>query len=174
MNKKTIYIVVAVLLVVIVVGVTGVLLLNNNGGNTNPSATPTPTSTPAATVVGAHTLRFNVNDTSAALIYTYTCKNFNSSTEVLRVDMNIGAAGNYSYIVDTGAQKSWASTDNGATWTASTDFAGDTTNYASPFHAYVNKIAEQSNTTDFAYTSLISIYGIEVNPTIPDSVFATS
>jgi hypothetical protein len=174
MNKRTIYIVVAVLVVVIVVGVTGVLLLNNQGGNTNPSATPTPTSTPAATVVGAHTLRFNVNDTSAGLTYTYTCKNFNSSTEILRVDMDIGAAGKYNYIVDTGAEKSWASTDNGATWTASTDFAGDSTNYAAPFHAYVNKIAEQGNTADFAYTSLILIYSIEVNPTISDSVFAIS
>jgi hypothetical protein len=172
MNKKTIYIIVAVLVVVIVVGVTGILLLNNQGGTTNPSATPTPI--PATTIVGANTLKFNVNDTTGGLFYTYTCKNFNSSTQVLRVDMNIGAAGNYSYIVDTGAQKSWASMDNGATWTASTDFSGDNTNYVLPFQAYVNKIAEQGNTADFAYTSIIAINGIEVNPTILDSVFATS
>ena len=172
MNKKTIYIVVAVLVVVIVVGVAGVLLLNNQGGSTNPSATPTPS--PAATIVGAHTLQFNVNDSSAQLLSTYRCKNFNSTTEVLRIDMNLGAAGNYSYLIDMGAQKSWASTDGGATWTASTDFAGDCTNYAAPYYAYVNKIAEQSNTADFAYTSLIAISGIQVNPTFAASVFATS
>ncbi|HSV50216.1 MAG TPA: hypothetical protein VLH35_07855 [Candidatus Acidoferrales bacterium] len=173
MNKKTIYIVVAVIVVILIVGVAGVMLLNNgNGGTTNPTATPTPT--PAATIVGANTLQFNVNDSSAQLLYTYKCKNFNSSSEVIRVDMNLGAAGNYSYIIDMGASKSWTSTNAGTTWTASTDFAADVTNYATPFYAYVNKIAEQSNTADFAYTSTISIYGITVNPTFAASVFAVS
>jgi hypothetical protein len=172
MNKKTLYIVVAVIVVVLVIGVAGVILLGNNGSTTNP--TPTPTPTPPATIVGANILQFVVNDSSAQLLTTYTAKNFNTSTEILRVDMNIGAAGNYSYIIDLGTQKSYASTDAGATWTASTDFAGDCTNYATPYYAYVNKIAEQGNTADFAYTSLIQISCISVNPTIADSFFATS
>jgi hypothetical protein len=171
MNKKTIYLVVAVIVVVLVIGVAGVMLLNNNGNNATTTPTPTP---PPATIVGANIVQFVVNDSSAQLVTTYTAKNFNTSTEILRVDMNIGAAGNYSYIIDLGAQKSYASTDGGATWTASTDFAGDCTNYASPYYAYVNKIAEQGNTADFAYTSLIQISCISVNPTIADSFFTTS
>jgi hypothetical protein len=171
LNKKTVYVIVAVLVAVIVVAVAGVLLLNN-GGNANPSTSPTPTAPP--TIVGANTLKFNVNDTSGQIFYTYSCKNFNTSNEVLRVDMNIGAAGNYSYMIDMGTQKSWSSTDGGATWTASTDFAGDTTNYAAPFTAYVNAIVANGNTANFAYTSVISIVGIEVNPTLANSVFATS
>jgi hypothetical protein len=174
LNKKTIYIVVAVIVVVLIVGVAGVMLLNNNGngGTTNPTATPTPA--PAATIVGANTLQFNVDDSSADVLYTYKCKNFNSSTEVIRIDMNLGAAGNYSYIIDLGQGKSWSSTDAGTTWAASTDFSGDCTNYATPYYAYVNKIAEQSSTADFAYSSTIAISGIIVNPTFIDSVFTVS
>ncbi len=80
----------------------------------------------------ASTLQFSVNETVTAtsdvVAYQYSCKNFNTSTEVVRVDMNLGAAGNFSYIVDSSAQKSWVSMDNGATWTASV-FADDNTNY---------------------------------------------
>lgn len=171
MNKKTIYLVVAVIVVVLVVGVAGVMLLNGNGTNTNPTPTPTPA---PASIVGANIVQFVVDDSSAQLLTTYTAKNFNTSTEILRVDMNLGAAGNYSYIIDLGAQKSYASTDAGATWTASTDFSGDCTNYATPYYSYVSKIAEQGNTADFAYSSSIQISCIAVNPTIADSFFATS
>jgi hypothetical protein len=172
LNKKTMYIVVAVIVVILIVGVAGVMLLNNNGNTTTPTATPTPA--PEATIIGASTLQFNVDDSSAAVFYTYKAKNFNTSTEVLRVDMNLGAAGNYSYIIDLGQGKSWASTNAGVTWTASTDFAGDCTNYATPYYSYVAKIAEQGNTADFAYSSTIAISGIVVNPTLADSVFTVS
>jgi hypothetical protein len=171
MNKKTIYIVVAVIVVVLIVAVAGVMLLNNGGNDGTPNTTPTPA---PATVVGANTLQFSVNDSAAGVIYQYASKNFNSSTEVIRVDMNLGAAGNYSYIIDTGAQNSFVSMDNGATWTASTDFAGDCENYAAPLHTYVDAIAASGNTADLAYSSTISIYCIAVNPTIADSFFATS
>jgi hypothetical protein len=171
MNKKTIYLVVAVIVVVLVIGVAGVMLLNNNGNNATTTPTPTP---PPATIVGANIVQFVANDSSAQLLTTYTAKNFNTSTEILRVDMNLGAAGNYSYIIDLGAQKSYASTDAGATWTASTDFSGDCTNYATPYYSYVSKIAEQGNTADFAYSTSVQISCIAVNPAIADSFFATS
>lgn len=174
LNKKTIYIVVVVIVVILIVGVAGVMLLNNNGngGTTNPTASPTPS--PAATIIGANTLQFKVDDSAANVFYTYKAKNFNTSTEVLRVDMNLGASGNYSYIIDLGQGKSWSSTNAGTTWTASTDFAGDCTNYATPYYSYVAKIAEQTSTADFAYSSTVAISCIAVNPSFDASVFATS
>ena len=179
MNKKMIYIVVAVIVVVLIVGVAGVMLLSNNGNNGNTNPTPTPP--PATPVSQASTLQFSVNETVTAtndvVAYQYSCKNFNTSTEVVRVDMNLGAAGNFSYIVDSSAQKSWVSMDNGATWTASV-FADDNTNYDAPFHAFVNKIvANGDSAVDYTYTTgttSVSIFCIAVNPTIADSVFATS
>jgi hypothetical protein len=176
MNKKTIYLVVAVIVVVLVVGVAGVMLLNGNGGTTNPTATPTPT--PSVPVSDATGIQFSVNQTTGGVVvsYGYTCKNLNASDEVLRVDMCM-AEGNYSYIVDLGTQKSYVSTDGGATWTA-TNFADDCTNYVAPFHAIVDKlIANADSGADYSYTdggSTYTVYYVVVNPTIADSVFATS
>jgi len=75
-----------------------------------------------------------------------------------------------------GTMESWMSMDNGATWIAGT-FADDCTNYATPFHAYLDKIVENGGTADFTYTTDagdVAISCIAVNPTIEDSVFATS
>jgi hypothetical protein len=176
MNKKTIYLVVAVIVVVIVIGAAGVLLLNNNG-NTTTDSTPTPA--PSATVVGATSVQFSVNETTTStgdiVGYTFKCKDFNTSTEVIRADLCISGA-NYSYILDAGQEKSWASTDGGATWTAST-FASDWTSYGTLFNTFVNKLADAGNTNDLTYTTdttSVSIYCVVVNSTIDSSVFATS
>lgn len=176
MNKKTIYIVVAVIVVVLVVGAAGVLLLNGGLGTTNPTATPTPA--PSVTVSDATGIKFSANQTTNGVIvgYTYTCKNLNAADEAVRIDMCL-AEGNYSYIVDLGAQKSYASTDGGATWTATT-FADDCTNYVTPFHTIVDKLVANSNSgADYSYTdngSTYDVYCIVVNPTIAASVFETS
>jgi len=176
MNKKTIYAIVAVIVVVLVVGVAGVLLLGGNLGNNG--TTPTPTPAPA-TVVGANTIQFSVNETTTStgdlVGYSFACKNYNTSTEVVRVDMCISGA-NYSYILDAGQEKSWASTDGGATWTASS-FTTDWPNYGSLFNDFVDRLAAQGNTNDLSYTTdtaSITIYCVAVNQTIPDSTFATS
>jgi hypothetical protein len=175
MNKKTIYIVVAIIVVVLVVGVAGVILLGNNGSTTN----PTPTPAPSATVVGATSVQFSVNETTTAtgdvVGYTFRCKDYNTSTEVVRVDLCISGA-NYSYILDAGQQKSYASLYGGATWTAST-FASDWTSYGTVFNAFVDKLAATGNINDLTYstdTTSISIYCAVVNGTIDSSVFATS
>ncbi len=176
MNKKTIYIVVAVIVVIIVVGAAGVLLLNGNNGTTNPTVTPTPK--PSVPVSNATSIQFSMNQTTGDVVvgYTYTCKNLNAADEAVRVDMCL-AEGNYSYIVDLGAQKSYASTDGGATWTATT-FADDCTNYVTPFHAIIDQlVANDDSGADYSYTangSTNDVYCIVVNPTIASSVFATS
>ncbi len=172
MNKKTIYIVVAVIVVVLIVGVAGVMLLNNNGNNgTNP--TPTPTPAPSATVVGASTVQFSVNETTngAIVTYNFACKNFNTSTEVIRVDIP-SSTGNYSYIINAGEQKSWSNT--AGTWVKDSTFDSS---FATAFTNYTHKLATAGNTNDLTYTTdtgSITIYCVTVNQSIAASVFATS
>jgi hypothetical protein len=177
LDKKTIYIVVAVIVVILIVGVAGVMLLNNNGngGTTNPTATPTPA--PSVPVANATDLSFSVNQTTSGVVvsYTYTCKGLNAVDEKVRVDMCL-TEGTYSYIIDLGTQKSYASTNGGSTWTATT-FADDCTNYVTPFHNIVTKIIANGNANDFSFTesgTTNDVFCIAVNPTIADSVFATS
>lgn len=171
LDKKTIYVIVAVVVVVLVVGVAGVMLLNNGGnGDTNP--TPTPTAEPS--VADATSIQFTVVDSGAGLTYQYQCKNLNADDEMLRVDMDLGGMV-YNYIIDMGTMESWMSED-GTTWNTG-DFAADCTDYATPFHAYLDKIVENGGTADFTYAGDagdVTISGITVNPTIEDSVFATS
>lgn len=178
MNKKTIYLVVAVVVVILVVGVAGVILLGNNG-TTNPTATPT--APPSATVSEATSLQFSVTETTTAssdvVNYNFVCKNLNSATEKMRVEMDLGASGAFIYIVDTEAQKSWMSMDNGTTWTEST-FADDCTTYGTLLHNFVDKLVAESNTgADLSYTTdttSIAISSVVINPTLEDSLFTAS
>ena len=179
MNKNTIYIIVAVLVVIIIIaGAAAYLLSNGGGGGTTP--TPTPSATPVPTVVGASTLQINVNETGSAgtVTYMFSAKNLNTSTLVVRMDIPGGSAGNYSYIVDAGAQKAYSSTNNGATWT-SDDWPTDYAMVVTPFNNYVTQLADNWNGSDLTYTytsstGTILIYNICPNPTLPDSLFATS
>lgn len=179
MNKNTIYIVVAVLIVVIVVGVAGFYLLGNQGGQTT---TPTPTPTPSVPVSDASSLQFSVNitttETGYVECYQYACKNLNTATEAVRIDMDLGDAGIYNYIVDRGTEQSWMSMDEGATWMAG-DFEDDWAIYGTLFHDYVDKLVNDGGDdgSDYSYTSggtTIDIFCIAINPTLSDSLFATS
>jgi hypothetical protein len=167
MNKKTMYIIVAVLVVVIIVaGAVAYVLSTNNGGTTNP--TPTPTAAP--TVVGANTLQFYVNETTSGAIVTYEfqCKNFNTSTELIRVD--IPGATTYSYIIKAGEQKSLS--NQTGTWVQDSTF--DPAGFATLFTNHVANLASQGNSNDLTYTSGSSTYKIfcvAVNPTLADSLF---
>jgi hypothetical protein len=179
MNKNTMYIIVAVLVVIIIIaGAAAYLLSNGGGGGTTP--TPTPSATPVPTVVGASTLQINVNETGSAgtVTYMFSAKNLNTTTLVVRMDILGGSAGNYSYIVNTGAQKAYSNINNGATWT-SDSWPTDYTMVVTPFNDYVTHLADNWNGKDLTYTytsstGTILIYNICPNPTLPDSLFATS
>ena len=124
-----IYIIVAVLIVVIVVGVAGFMLLNN-GGNNNQT---TPTPTPGPSVATATSLQFSANVTSQGQTteYKWYGTNLNSANEKLRLDFVT-----YAYILDASQQKSWMSTDSGATWTAGT-FSSDWNSWGTQWTDYV-------------------------------------
>jgi len=167
-----IYIIVAVLVVVIVVGVAGYVLLNNGGSNNQ--TTPTPTPTPGPSVATATSLQFSANVTSQGQTteYVWYGTNLNSANEKLRVDFV-----NYAYILDASQHKSWMSTDSGSSWTAGT-FTTDWNSWGTQWTDYVTSLAMWSGSGDFSYTNTageaVTLFNITVNPTIPDSTFATS
>ena len=176
MNKKTIYIIVAVLVIIIIIAGAAVYLLGIGGIGGQPTPTPTPT---PATVVGATSLQFTVDETTSGgspVTYNYAVRNFNASNEELRVDIPGGSAGNYSYIIKLSDSTSFLSLDNGVTWTAST-FATDA-NFATLLNDYViNLYNWNGQDATYTYTSgsiTNAISAIHVNPTLADSLFATS
>ncbi len=175
MNKKAMYAIVAVVIIIIVVGIAAYVLLNNNTGGTG-GTSPTPTA--PASVTGASTLQFNSNLTSqgTTIVHKWAGKNIHTDNLTIRVDVMGGAAGNYSYILDTGQQKSSTSVNGGA-WTAS-DYTIDWNAFGPEWNDYLSHFANWSGTGDVSYTNQagegVVLYNISVNPTLPDSTFATS
>lgn len=166
------YAIVAVLIVVIIIAGAAVYLLygGGGGGTTNPTATPGPTVTPA----DATTLTFSANVTVSGQTTTYEWKGTNVHTApTIRVDLP-----GYSYILNSTQEKSWVSTNNGATWTAST-FNTDWPFWGNEWTTYVDELTpgHWSGSGSYSYTDpqgqAIVLYNIVVNPTIPDSTFAT-
>ena len=177
MNKKTIYIIVAVLVVIIVIAGAAAYILMNNGGNGGTTPTPTPSPTPALTVVDASTLQFSVAETTngVTLNYNFAAKNVNTTTEVMRMDI-IDTAGNYSYVIDLGTSKSSLKINDGA-WSAS-DFNTDMS-YIVAFADYQTALVNwDGHAATYSYTApsgaSIVISALHVNPTLADSLFATS
>jgi hypothetical protein len=146
------------------------MLLNN--GEDNNGTTPTPT--PGPKVADATSLQFSANVTSQGQTteYKWYGTNLNSANEKLRVDFVT-----YSYILDASQEKSWMSTDSRATWTAGT-FASDWNSWGTQWTDYVSSLATWSGNGDYSYTNAageaIILFNIIVNPTLPDSTFATS
>jgi hypothetical protein len=170
MNKKTTYIIVAVLVIIIVVGIAAYALLYNSGGGGTTSPTPTPT----VGVADATTLQFSANVTSQGQTteYKWYGKNIHSSNLTIRVDF-----ANYVYIMDASQEKSWSSTDSGATWTQG-NFTADWISWSPLWTDYVDNLAHWSGSGNYAYTDssgeAITLFNISVNPTIPDSTFTAS
>jgi hypothetical protein len=169
-NKKTVYIIVVVLVVVIVAAGVGVVLYYH------------PTTTPAkpVTVVGATSLQFAVNATSSGVTTTlgFAGENIGTSNLMMRID---DPAGNYSIIMNYGQQKSWATFDNGTTWTLDSSFATDNSTWGERWTGEVTALANWNGTGNYVYTTTtsgvtttVTIYDISVNPSLPASLFATS
>ncbi len=170
MNRKAIYILTAVLIIVIVGVVAGVLLLNNGGSN----GVNKPVS-----VADATSLEFMANvTTQGSIVVTHACygKNIGTSNLTVRIDVLGGESGNWSYILDTGQQKSWNNTNYGAY--ASSNFTADWAFWGTSWTNFVTNLKNWSGTGDYSYTSAsgypVTIYNITVNPKLSDSLFQTS
>jgi hypothetical protein len=170
MNKQTTSLLVAIVIIIIIIaGAAAYLLYGGGGGEPSPTATPSPTTT----VGDASTLTFDADVTSQGTTVTYHWfgKDIHT-TPTIRVDLP-----GYSIVLDTTQEKAWSSTDDGATWTASTDFATDWTAWSQQWFSYVDELTpgHWSGSGDFSYTDPqgqgITLTNIVINPTIPDSTF---
>lgn len=170
LKKNMMYAIVAVLIIVIVIaGAAVYLLYGGGGGTTNPTTTPSPT----VTVGDATTLTFSANVTTSGstIEYKWAGKDIHTSP-IIRVDF----AG-YSYLLDSSKEKSWSSTDNGATWKAGT-FTTDWPAWGAQWSSYVDELTpgHWSGSGDRSYTdptgAAVTLFNIVVNPTIPASTFA--
>jgi hypothetical protein len=171
----TMAIVAIVIIIVAVVGVAAYVLLTQNAGT--PEETPTPT--PTVGIADATALQFTVSITHSdggdPESYTYYAKNIGSDDVAIRIDMDLGSAGTFSYIIDSGAQKSWMKMGDGA-WTESS-YSDDQGIYAVQLKDYMDTLIAAGGTADYTYTSgdaTIVISGIEVDPTLADSLFTAS
>lgn len=172
MNKKTLYVLVAALIVIVVAAVAGGLWVYNGGskggGNTQ-----------SVSVANATSLEFMANvTTQGSIVVTHACygKNIGTPNLMIRIDILGGEAGNWSYILDTGQEKSWNSTNYGAY--ASGNYTADWAFWGTVWTGFVTNLKNWSGTGDYSYTSSngnpVTIYNIKVNPKLPDSLFQTS
>ena len=176
MNKKTVYFLVAVLVVVVIVAaVAGVYLLYSGGSNTGNSNSG---NTQPVSVANATSLEFTANITSQGITVTHVFygKNMGTSNLIVRFDILGGESGNWSYILDTGQQKSWNCTNNGD-W-GSSNFTADWNFWGNSWTNLVTNLKNWSGTGDYSYTSSsgynVTIYSIKVNPELSDSIFQVS
>ena len=169
-----IYIIVAVLVVVIIVAGAAAYILSTGNNGTN--ATPTPTPVPTVSVADATSLSFSANVTVSGATTTYEWQGVNiHSAPTIRADFP-----GYSYVLNSTAEKSWSSTDNGATWTAGT-FTDDWPFWGNQWSVYVDELTPghwDGTSATYSFTDAqgegVVLFNIVVNPTIPDSTFATS
>ena len=162
------YALVAVVIVVIVVAVVGAYVLMNNGGTVN--------------VKDATSLQYNADVSyqgATPVVFTWNAKNVDATTMILRIDLMGGESGNYTYIMDNGAQTAWASSNG--TWTnVSSDFTNQWNTWVGTGKQWtLNLNALETNWSgkgECTYTtpsgnSVIKIYNIVINPTLADSLF---
>jgi len=200
-KKKSRKALIAVLVIVLIVAVVaGVYLATRGNGNTNPSATPTPTSNPNATptsnpsatsnpstsgtganVAGASSLQFTVSVTNSSGgsqgSYTYYAKNAGTSSQMVRIEWTDPSGGSFVYIVNGALQQVWV--ESGGQWTdLSSAYASQSSSWNSAFLGYKNSLTGWSGVGDWTYTDpngdTVRISNVSVNPSLPDSLFQHS
>ena len=164
------YALIVIVIIVVVVAVAGAyLLMNNGGGNTSK-------------IADAKRLQYNADVSyqgASATVFTWTAKNVGASDMVLRIDLMGGESGNYTYILNSGAQTAWLSSNG--TWTnVSSDFTNQWNYWVGTGKQWtLNLNALEtiwSGTGDCTYTTpsgngVIRIYNVAINPSLADSLF---
>ena len=176
MNKNTMYgIVAAVVIVVVVAAVAGAYVLMNSGGGGEGNGNGNVED--VYTVENATSLQFSVDVTPAqgeASTVNYLAKNTGSSSVLLRVEIAAGEMGDLVYIFNGAEHKAW--TNVTGTWEdISGDFATNWDQWNPLFEGYVDSLSHWES-GEYTYTAdngdSVRVYGIIVNPTFDDSLFA--
>jgi hypothetical protein len=168
------YALVSVVVIIVVVGaVVGAYMLMNNGGTTN-------------TVASATSLQYNADVTyqgsTGTTVFNWAAKNMGTANMELRIDISGGASGNYTYILNDEDNTAWLATNG--TWTdVSSDFTNQWNTWVGTGMAWPRNLDALSmnwnGTGDHTYTDSATgtttrIYNVAINPTLADSLFATS
>jgi hypothetical protein len=168
---------------VIVVGVV-VLAVNNMGtfSNTNPpssGSSQTPNQSKTDELAKASSLKFSLSFTQDSSTYGYTisAKNIGTQNMMMRVEGTISqSSGNIIYLLNGAQQKAWMYSDN--QWVElSSQFNDQWDTWNNIWNGYFTDLDNWSGIGDYTYTSpstgeTTRIYDVQVNPELPDSLFA--
>ncbi len=194
-SRKTLFILLALLLIVIII--VGAFIAMGGLGNNNSTATPTPTptsgtsptpttgtsSTPTpsssvtgADIAGASSLQYSVAVTSDGVSqgsYTYYGKNAGTANFMMRIDYTDGSGDQGGFIINSATQKVWSLSDG--EWTDLSDlYAMQYETWNTLWEAYNGYLGAWTGVGDYTYSAggdSVRIYGISVNPSLPDSLF---
>jgi hypothetical protein len=191
-SRKMLLILLALVLIVIIV--VGVFIAMGGLGNNNPATTPTPTpgtsptptsgtsSTPmpsvtGADIAGASSLQYSVAVTSGGVSqgsYTYYGKNAGTANFMMRIDYTDGSGEQGSFIINAAQQKAWSYSDGD--WTdVSVAYTMQYDTWNTLWQGYVGALGAWTGIGDYTYSAggdSVRIYGVSVNPSLPDSLFA--
>ena len=187
-RKTLLLILLAVILIVIIV--IGAFIAMGGFGNDNSNTTPTPTigtsSTPVpsssvtgADIAGASSLQYSVAVTSGGVSqgsYTYYGKNAGTADFMMRIDYTDSSGTQGAFIINSAQQKAWSYSDG--TWTdVSAAYTMQYDTWNTLWQGYVNYLGAWTGLGDYTYSAggdSVTISGISVNPSLPDSLFAPS
>ena len=187
-RKTLLLILLAVILIVIIV--IGAFIAMGGFGNDNSNTTPTPTpgtsSTPVpsssvtgADIAGASSLQYSVAVTSGGVSqgsYTYYGKNAGTADFMMRIDYTDSSGTQGAFIINSAQQKAWSYSDG--TWTdVSAAYTMQYDTWNTLWQGYVNYLGAWTGLGDYTYSAggdSVTISGISVNPSLPDSLFTPS
>lgn len=129
----------------------------------------------------ASSLKFSVGytqkDSTQAYAFTMNAKNIGTQNMMLRVEGTLpGISENVIYIINGVQKKAWVHGNN--QWTDLSDSFNDQWDrWDSLWKGYLNDLTNWSGIGDYTYTDpstggTIRIYDVQVNPQLPDSLFA--
>ena len=187
-RKTLLLILLAVILIVIIVVGAFIAMggFGNDNSNTTPTSTPGTSSTPVpsnsvtgADIAGASSLQYSVAVTSGGVSqgsYTYYGKNAGTADFMMRIDYTDSSGTQGAFIINSAQQKAWSYSDG--TWTdVSAAYTMQYDTWNTLWQGYVNYLGAWTGLGDYTYSAggdSVTISGISVNPSLPDSLFAPS
>jgi len=188
-SRKTLLLILLALILIIIIVVGAFIAmggLGNNNSTTTPTPTPGATSTPApsssvtgADIAGASSLQYTVAVTSGGVSqgsYTYYGKNAGTANFMMRIDYTDSSGTQGGFIINSAQQKAWSYSDG--TWTdVSEVYSMQFDTWNTLWQGYVNNLGAWTGLGDYTYSAggdSVTFSGINVNPSLPDSLFAPS
>jgi hypothetical protein len=188
-SRKTLLLILLALIIIVII-VVGAFIAMGGLGNNNTTTTPTPTPIPGTTstptpsssvtganIAGATSLQYTVAVTSGGVSqgsYTYYGKNANTANFMMRIDYTDGSGAQGAFIINSAQQKAWSLSDG--TWTdVSAAYTTQYNTWNTLWQGYVSSLSAWSGLGDYTYSSggdSVTVSGVSVNPSLPDSLFA--